>query len=264
MDESYITIKQKSFIHTHLTMDDRLVIARLRKRDFSHSEIARILGVHHTTVGRELKRNTENGIYSAAVAQKKVRQRRFVAKYPSRKIENDPDLKKLVHQRLALRHSPEQIHGSELCVSHTTIYMYLYRTFPRGVVYLRRQGKKRRIYGTKRVKQAIQESKKVRIDQRPLYTENRQRLGDFEGDTVVLGGRKQRLLTLVDRRSGYLLMDKLVPDACGLADLVYEKTKNFSKRHSMRSITFDNGTECRHWHRYLLCVPLSLVGERDE
>lgn len=230
-------------MHKHLTMDDRLVIARLLKQDFTRSDIARVIGVHHTTISRELQRNSTQENYSAAVAQRKTQKRRIVAKYPSRKIENNPALKRIVHERLVRRHSPDQIYGATGCVSHTTIYAYLYRSFERGVVYLRRQGKKRRVYGTKRAQQALQEAKKRRIDQRPSCIETRARLGDFEGDPVLLGGRKQRLYTLVDRKSGYLLMDKLVPDVSGLADLVYEKTKNFSRKHCMRSITCDNGTE---------------------
>ena len=230
-------------MHKHLITDDRLVIARLWKREFSKSGIARIVGVHHTTICREIKRNSENEIYRASIAKEKIIQRRYDAKYPSRKIENDPELKSIIHDHLHLHYSPEQIEGRFKCVSHMTIYNYVYHSFPRGKVYLRRKGKKRRIYGTKRAKKALQEAKNVRIDQRPICIEDRERIVDFEGDTVILGGRKQRLFTLVDRKSGYLLMSKLVPDIRGIADLVREKTKNFSKRYIIKSITFDNGTE---------------------
>ena len=235
-------------MHSHLTIDDRLVIARLHNKDVSCRAIAKILGVHHTTVSRELRRNVQHGTYRAAVAQRCTAARRTAAKAAARKIENDPWLQKVVHAGLRKTLSPEQVSGrlnlQGIAVSHTTIYRYLYRSYPRGRVYLRRKGKKRRIYGTKRAKQALQEAKKVRIDQRPQWIEQRQRLGDFEGDTVILGGRKQRLYTLVDRKSGYLLMAKLVPHGSyGLSDLVRKETKKYARRHTIKSITYDNGSE---------------------
>ena len=67
-------------------------------------------------------------------------------------------------------------------------------------------------------------------------------MGDFEGDTVILGGRRQRLYTLVDRKSGYLIVRKLVPDNLnGLSDLVLSET--LKVKNKIKTITFDNGSE---------------------
>ncbi len=41
-------------MHSHLTIDDRIVIARLHSKDASCRAIAKILGVHHTTVNPSL------------------------------------------------------------------------------------------------------------------------------------------------------------------------------------------------------------------
>lgn len=235
------------FMHKHLTTNDRVVIARLHKSGHSQSAIAQIVNVHRSTINRELKRNTNKGVYRAAVAKNKTRQRRCDAKKSTRIIENSLTLECEIKKRIHLYHSPEQISGrlkrKGICISHTTIYAYLYRSYPRARVYLRHP-KKRRLYGTKRAKQQQQEEKKVRIDQRASLIENRERLGDFEGDTMILGGRKQRLYTLVDRRSGYAMIRKLMPTRThGLADLIYEKTKHLARRHSIHSITYDNGSE---------------------
>lgn len=233
-------------MYKQLTMNDRIVIARLLKQFHTYVEIAKVVGVHPATISREIKRNSIRKKYKAIHAKEKTIQRRCDAKYASRIIENDILLQKRIRYFLSQYYSPEQISGrlihENILISHTTIYAYIIRTYPKGSMYLRHP-KRRRIYGTKRVKQSIQEAKKVRIDKRPLCIENRTRLGDFEGDTVILGGRKQRLYTLVDRKSGYLLMTKLVPDVYGVSDLIHKDTKKLSKKYDIKSITYDNGSE---------------------
>ena len=236
----------KGSMYKQLTMNDRIVIARLLKQSYTYSKIAKIIGVHPSTISREIKRNSIRKRYKASYAKNKLKQRRYSAKYTNRIIENDIVLQKRIKYFLSQYYSPEQISGrlkyENIFISHTTIYAYIVRTYPKGKMYLRHP-QRRRIYGTKRVKQRLQEVKKVRIDKRPKCIENRTRLGDFEGDTVILGGRKQRLYTLVDRKSGYLLMTKLVPNIYGVSDLIYKDTKKLFKKYDIKSITYDNGSE---------------------
>ena len=49
----------------------------------------------------------------------------------------------------------------------------------------------------------------VSIEKRPEETEKRERLGDWEGDTIVGNKHKGAILTLVDRKSGYTLIGQL-------------------------------------------------------
>ncbi|MSQ95303.1 MAG: IS30 family transposase [Gemmataceae bacterium] len=49
----------------------------------------------------------------------------------------------------------------------------------------------------------------VAIGDRPAAANQRLRFGDWEGDTVVSRGRKGGVLTLVDRRSRYTLVEKV-------------------------------------------------------
>ena len=71
--------------------------------------------------------------------------------------------------------------------------------------------------------------------------ENRGRIGDWEGDTIV-GKDKSHILTHVDRKSGLLLADKLEK---GLAELtkkkVVERFRNIP-RDKRYTITYDNGS----------------------
>jgi len=56
--------------YRHLTMEERNVIYRMRWQGYSNAEIARCLGYHRATIGRELKRNASvEGRYDAGTAQ---------------------------------------------------------------------------------------------------------------------------------------------------------------------------------------------------
>ncbi|SHH51462.1 Helix-turn-helix domain-containing protein, partial [Anaerosphaera aminiphila DSM 21120] len=54
--------------HKYLTMDDRNKIEVLNKEGYSARKIANILGFHHSTISRELKRCKAE--YSAVDSQK--------------------------------------------------------------------------------------------------------------------------------------------------------------------------------------------------
>ncbi len=89
----------------------------------------------------------------------------------------------------------------------------------------------------------------ARINQRPEVIEQRLRLGDFEGDTVLGPPGTGGLATLVDRRSRYTIVVKIQSKN---ADHVHEKLKQRLKEldeERRRSITFDNGTEFARCHR---------------
>ena len=77
------------------------------------------------------------------------------------------------------------------------------------------------------------------IDKRPEVIDNRERLGDFEGDTVILND-KQGLYTLVDRKSGFAFIRHIQN---GFAQTIYEETINICKQNSILSITYDNEVE---------------------
>ena len=146
--------------------------------------------------------------------------------------------------------SPEQIAGllkqrrGTGVVCHETIYSWIYATRPDLKKYLRqRKGKYRRRGGTKKREQARELGKKRRIDERPMIVETRSRIGDWEGDTILSSGSLHRILTYVERKSGYLIA-VLIEN--GSADLVKEQTiahfQNIPKSKRL-TLTYDNGIE---------------------
>lgn len=105
------------------------------------------------------------------------------------------------------------------------------------------KGKYRRRHGTKQRRKECEEMKKNRIDARPAIVETRSRLGDWEGDTIVGGEKTQHILTHVDRRSGYLMADKL--DHATAAETQLKTLARFRllPTNKKQSLTYDNGVQ---------------------
>lgn len=240
-------------MYTQFTKESRCALATLLRADHTPKECAKELGMDKSSVTREIGRNRDSdGVYRGASAHKKHLARRKHAKARSKKIVHDAELQHYIMQRLCKRDSPEQIAGKmrlknrEHAVSHETIYQWIRNEEPALKRHLRRigaKGKYRRRWGTKQREKEREEAKIKRIDMRPGIVETRERLGDYEGDTIVGKDKTKRLLTNVDRMSGYGMIDKL--DKVRM-ETVHETLKNRferipkSKRHTY---TYDNGTE---------------------
>jgi IS30 family transposase len=148
--------------------------------------------------------------------------------------------------------SPEQIAGRlkhlypndrVRHVGKDSIYKFIYEERKDLVKYLRCQkGKYRRRYGTRIREKQREELKKRRIDQRPVMVEKRERIGDWEGDTIVGQERTKQILTHVERKSGLLLADKLeYSTAEETKDKTIERFKSIPKKKK-RTLTYDNGS----------------------
>ena len=221
-------------MHKHLNRDDRVCIALLLRKGESCSGIAESLGVHRTTIARELLRNKDsNGHYDARRAQKRARERRKESKVLYRIVDTNQRLQQTVHIQLKQRYSPEQVEGRGVRISFMTIYRYVER-HPYLKQYLRRRGKKRRRYGTRRIPSRYQANKRS-IHERPMLTT----IGHWEGDTIVGKERTWSILTHVDKRSGYLIASLLRHRS----DTVHVHTVRYMKKLPCHSITYDNGSE---------------------
>jgi IS30 family transposase len=238
---------------SHLTLEERDRIARLRHEGAKQQEIAKALGRSPATISRELRRNGAGGQYYAGQAQRETERRR--RERPITRKMDDPEINAAVRRGLAQDWAPEQIAGRmeravsddpQRSVSPQTIYRWIKQDEHRAhwESYLRRRGKR-----PHRPKNTATASDAARIAERPEVIEQRLRLGDFEGDTVLgplgMGG----LATLVDRRSRFTIVVKVHSKN---ADHVHEKLKQrlreLDEEHR-RSITFDHGTEFAHCHR---------------
>ncbi len=118
-----------------------------------------------------------------------------------------------------------------------TIYRFIGR-FPELKKSLRRQGKKRRKYGTKANLSRYQANKRS-IHNRPIEVKGKQRIGDWEGDTFVGRERKLRIVTYVERVSGFLVANLTTAKADEIHSLVQQQFKG----KICKTITYDNGSE---------------------
>ena len=214
--------------YAHIKPDERVELAVLLRAGHKQSEIARILDKHPSSISREIRRNSTNeGRYNCWLAKRNTKAKRLNANKRFRKLRANKKLKRYIERKLRKYWSPEQIAGrlklryDKTILCHETIYQFIYRQREDLKKFLRCQkGKYRKRYGTKKREKAREEARKKRIDMRPKIADERKRLGDFEGDTIV-GEKKERILTHVDRMSGYLLADKLER---GLAEITRKTT----------------------------------------
>ena len=210
-------------------------------------------GRHRSTVTREIRRNTCNdGAYRPATADDFARWRRGRSRRNQRFT---PRGWKLVLARLRQHWSPEQIAGRFrrtriLRISHESIYRHIWADWRNGgslYLLLRRAQKKR----WKRYRSYDSRGRltgKRPIAQRPPGAQNRSRRGHLEGDTMVGSSDLHSVLTLVDRKTGFLLIGKLTArnaaqTALRAIDLVRRAPS------PIHTITVDNGTE---FHGYKL------------
>lgn len=184
-----------------LTLEDRYQIYAGKNSGLSIREIARVLDRSASTVSRELKRNRDgNGCYVAIRAHRKAAKKRAMIG-PPKKIHICKDK---VDELLKLQWSPEQISGrlalDGIKISYESVYRYVYNEGKQLHVHLRRKRRCRRTrQSLGRLKNCGVRVNQTWIDERPKIVEQRERLGDFERDTVL--GKNGRLLTIVDRVS---------------------------------------------------------------
>ena len=227
-------------MYIHLTYKERVFIALMIVRGKTYTHSAQEIGVNKSTISREVACNKcPDGIYRARKAHKRVQERRKGIKEKDKIIENDLDLYEYVTHSLEHYWSPQQITGRLKkdkrlsTVSHVTIYSFVRRERPDLKQYLRH--KKHR----KLSKVSRGQANKRMIDTRPQVVERKKRVGDWEGDTIVGREKTERILTHVDRKSGFLVAHRTQADS----DSVRIATNKAFLNLPCRTITYDNGSE---------------------
>jgi transposase, IS30 family len=245
-----------SMPYKHFTPEQRNELSALLQAGLKKKDIAHQLQKHRTNIWRELKRNSSSKgkkKYNARKAKQATRNRRITANARFRKLEHNRWLRRYVVRKIKKHWSPEQIAGRlkrRYCLDKSrhigkdSIYEFIYTKRKDLVNYLRCQkGKYRRRYGTRIREKQREELKKRRIDTRPEIVATKQRIGDWEGDTVVGKDRKPAILTHVERTSGLLLADKLeraTKEATNQRTIARFRKIPKNKKHTL---TYDNGAE---------------------
>ena len=229
----------------HLTREQRYQISALLQAGLSQKEIAELLGKDKSVISRELKRNSGKHGYHPALAHEMAEER----KERLRRLRKFTEAicKRILHDLCEEQYSPEQIvglarrEGREM-VSHTRIYQFIHEDKKKGghlYTHLRHKLKHRK----RPVGCACSIRDRVSIEERPAVVDERSRFGDWEIDTIVGKDNKGAIVTLTERKTGYLLMEKLTQgkNAKGLAETVIRMLTPYKKW--VHTITSDNGTE---------------------
>ena len=249
------------FPFTHLTLDERRLLMRLREAKVRVDEIARQLGRHRSTIYRELKRNwwhdaevpQAEGYWpvSAQLLADGRRRRRC-------KLLRHPRLQAAVVERLKDGWSPEQIAGRlrlepgwkhTLC--HETIYRFVYSKDGQSQDLARHLPEQRR---TRRLRRGRKPRSLVfpeasRIRYRPAAVNSRSEFGHWEADLMIF--RKElgpaNVATVVERKSRYVVLfrnnDRRSKPLMGrLIEMLAPLPQ-----HARQSLTFDRGLEFVSW-----------------
>jgi len=229
-----------------LTREQRYQIGALRDIGVTQKMIAAQVGVSPSTISRELRRNSVADRYDAAQADQVATRRRRTA---AKAVRIGPELLGEVEDLLRQEWSPEQVSGhlrkrAGASVSHERIYQHVRWDKTVGgdlYTYLRHGMKRRRRYGKPDLRGHIRG--RVSIEERPSVVDRKERLGDWEIDTVH--GHRSRggaLLTIVDRKAKYARLKRL-PDrkAATVAAATIDLLGGLGER--ALTITADNGKE---------------------
>jgi IS30 family transposase len=240
--------------YRQLSPEERYMLAALRRQGLNQAEIARSMGRHRSTVCRELRRNStrSDGRYRASTAQERTNGRRSRSRRNSRFTPRDFAR---VEELLGRQWSPEQVAGhlarsGLLSISHETIYRHVWRDKRAGgLLYTHLRGarkRRRKRYGSYDSRGKL--AGKRMISERPEEVEARERVGHWEIDTVIGTGSKDCIVSLVERKSGLLLIGKLKDRTTASLN---RRVIHLIRRHdtAFETITSDNGTEFHDYQK---------------
>ena len=245
--------------YKQLTVEQRYQIEVLIQAGFNQTKIANQLGVHRSTISRELKRSIPkrgrgSGEYCASNAEKKTRSRH---KEKYKIVFLTSDLKQSIFDKMTLdKWSPELISKrwkleGKVTVSHETIYKWIWESKHTNRIENKlfktlyqelKHGKRRQKRGIiKDTRGAILNRK--HISERPDVIEQRKRIGDLEADLMMGKDHKSALLVLTDRTTLITMIDKLQGKTSSeVTQKIIERLSRFNSSY-IKTITFDNGKE---------------------
>jgi len=229
----------------HVTRDIRSQIYAYKASGWSMQRMAKKLGVHVSTISREIERNSGKRGYRLNQADSKAVERRSTASMKPHKM--TPGMVAKIEEKIKLDWSPEQISGrfkkEGIFISHESIYTMIWADKKSGgelYKHLRHRGKYHKRSSGKAGRGCI--PGRVDISERPKIVERKSRIGDWEGDTIIGAKNQGTILSLVDRCSKFTQLKSIERKN---STLVFKATveKMSALPHPVHTITFDNGKE---------------------
>ncbi len=232
--------------YTHLSLEERHYTELQLKEGVSQNKIAKALGRSQSTLSRELGRNTGQRGYRHQQAQGKAGER-HKEKVKSTKLTDE--IKRRIERDIKDDWSPEQVVGrleqeGVIKLHHETVYQFILEDKKAGGTlykHLRHQGKTyRKRYGSAHNRTGI--PNRVGIEERPTVANNRERVGDWEADTIIGKNHKGAIATLDERKTKLRLAVPLPgKKAKAVKQAMIGALKPLKK--FVKTITYDNGKE---------------------
>jgi IS30 family transposase len=245
--------------YKQLDQGQRYQIGVLIEAGKTRSEIAILIGVHKSTIGRELNRNIgkrgqHSGKYVPRLAHSKTVSRHKLKNKPLKftDVLKEQAASWLRYEQL----SPELIAVEWECrgiegVSLECIYQWIWdckksnrrENVPYKDLYkFLRHGRRRFKRGNyKNTRGTIKD--RVSIEDRPKVVERRERLGDVEVDLMMGKDHKSALLVMTERATLITTLDKLEgKDSKVVQRLIIQRISRIGSSW-IKTMTFDNGTE---------------------
>ena len=277
MSEANNTLKKDKKQYHHLKKEDRIKIETLisqvdehGKRLYSNNDIAKYLGVHKSTIGRELKNRIKskiairtgkitNNSYNAKDAQNDYDFKRAMSK-PECKLDKYPKMKKYIIDKIKKdkwmpdviigymeRHNIFNREGFCKITTQTIYYDIHHLLIDVGIEDMRRM-KYDPKYEYHEVKEVSESKRNYSIEKRPEEVDKRLVFGHFELDTVVgtNKGVHECLMTITERKTDLEMVFKLKNKSAEEVVKKWNQIKDFMKANFnklFKSITTDNGTE---------------------
>ena len=277
MSKNNNTLNQKEKQYRHLTKNDRIKIESLinqkdknGKRLFNNTYIANYLGVHKSTISRELKNRkkekmyirtgkTKTMPYTAQYAQENADFKRGLSK-GEYKLRRNKKLAKFIEDKIKIdKWAPDAIVGYmkthnyfELDGFESITTPTIYNAIRYGIINVKLEDTRRMKYKAEyeyHNKSDLPKSKaEYSINNRPEEIDKRLYFGHFELDTVIgtSKGNHECLMTLTERKTRFEIIFKLKGKTAEEVVNKFNKMKEFMKINYdkiFKSITTDNGTE---------------------
>jgi len=225
---------------------ERLEIAILLNKDYSHRDIAGALDRSNSSISYEIRKNSTGDIYDPYKAQTKISWRRTHIRQDWKKIDQDKRLRIYITDKLKLYWNPDAISNRMMkekqpfYASKTAIYEWLYSA--RGQYWCKYLYSKQ--YRPKKRKQKIKRElipNRISIENRPLGAINRTRYGHYEADYIVSGKNGSGALSVTNERKSKLVKIKKARSMRPQEHM--DILKKIKDEVNIKTITFDNGIE---------------------
>jgi len=233
-------------VYSQLGSEERYYIEVAIKSGSSLNKIAQSLNRSQSSISRELKRNSGQRGYRHKQAHRFAQERH---RHKPKSVKMVGEVKALVSQYIREDWSPEQVVGrlnadGIINLHHETVYQHILEDKRNGGdlhTHLRHRNKTyRKRYGSAHNRTGI--PNRVDIDQRPEEANNRERIGDWEADTIIGKNHQGAIVTLDERKSKVRLAAPLKrKKAQELNDAMVKLLKPV--KQFVKTITYDNGKE---------------------